>query len=94
MLTYFDHPWEDNLSELQKACLYFISESNISQKERQRTSEKWGEWTLFLIRISRYHGLLTQTLEYYRHQRCDLEYLINNTPLNSSKQIIDIPLIS
>ena len=89
MLMYFNRPWEDDLPELQKACLHFMAESTISQKERQRTSEKWGEWTLFLIRASRYHGLLTRVLEFYQHQRCDLEYLTGRNALELSEQIAD-----
>lgn len=76
MLTLFNRPWVDEITVIQKAVLQYLATEGIPKKERQRIIEVWGDWTTFLIGVSRYRGLLTRFLQYHHRQANDLGELL------------------
>ena len=76
MLTLFNRSWANEITVIQKAVLQYLASEGVPKKERQRIIEVWGDWSTFLIDISRYRGLLTRFLQYHCRQSCDLDKLL------------------
>ena len=78
MLTLFDRSWANEITVVQKAVLQYLATEGIPKKERLRIVEVWGDWTTFVLDVSRFRGLLTRYLQYHRRQIHDLEELLNS----------------
>ena len=76
MLSLFNRSWANEITVIQKAVFQYLATEGIAKKERQRIIDVWGDWSTFLIDISRYRGLLTQHLQYYQRQVSDLDKLL------------------
>lgn len=76
MLNLFNRSWANEITVIQKAVLQYLATEGISKKERQRIIDVWGDWSTFLIDISRYRGLLTHHLQYYQRQVSNLDKLL------------------
>lgn len=89
MLSLFDHSYTDEIPVLQKAILQYIATEGVPKKERQQIIESWGNWTAFLLEISRYRGLLSQFIQYHHHQLDDLEHLLGRDSSETPDQPTD-----
>lgn len=76
MLTLFSRSWAEEITVIQKAVLQYLTSEGIPKKERQQVIEVWGNWTTFLLDVSRYQGLLTRYLQYHHRQVGDLKKLL------------------
>lgn len=76
MLTLFNQSWANEITVIQKAVLQYLASEGVPKKERLRIIEVWGDWSTFLIDISRYRGLLVRFLQYHRRQSGDLDKLL------------------
>ena len=77
MLTLFNRSWANEITVVQKAVLQYLATEGISKKERLQIIKVWGDWTAFVLDVSRFKGLLARYLQYHRRQIHDLEELLN-----------------
>lgn len=78
MLTLFNRSWTNEITVVQKAVLQYLATEGISKKERLQIIKVWGDWTAFVLDVSRFKGLLARYLQYHRRQIHDLEELLNS----------------
>lgn len=85
MLTLFEHSWTEEIPILQKACLSYLATENLSRKERQQVIDAWTGWSDFQFKLTPYHELLTQSLQYHLRIRQELESLLSADNTNHTE---------
>ena len=85
MLTLFEHSWTEEIPILQKACLSYLATENLSRKERQQIIDAWSDWSDFQFKLTPYHELLTQSLQYHLRIKQELESLLSVGDVNHTE---------